>query len=144
MDEVYSTLLYEGKGVGLNISYELEKLYSYHRISLSGSAHSISPADESIPESFIYLLRDGEQRITHYSANAVDLNLRYDYQRLITRFTRYRLKWYLGGALDNRLYYFKRHSEQDRSWIVAYSLDASTKLEYVRSCNHAFSIQLFL
>jgi hypothetical protein len=144
LDEVYSPLLYQGQSVGLTISYELEKLYSYHRLSFSGSAHPISPADESIPESFVYLLRNTGQRLTHYSANAANVNLRYDYQRLITRVTWFRLKWYLGGALDHRLYYFKRHSEQDRSWIVSYTLDASTKLEYVRSCNHAFSVQFFM
>lgn len=144
VDEVYSPLLYDGIGPGLGLRYELERLYSYHRVTLSGSGHPISPADESIPEFFIYLLRGQGQRITHYSANATNLSLRYDYQRLVSRITRYQLKWYVGGSLDHRLYYFEKPSEQDRSWITAYSLKASTKLEYVRSCNHAFSVQLFL
>lgn len=36
------------------------------------------------------------------------------------------------------------HSEPDRAWIVAHSLEVSTKLEYIRSCNHALGVQLFL
>ena len=144
LDEVYSPLLYDGIGIGLGLRYELERLYSYHRVTLRGSGHPISPTDESVPESFNYLLRAEERWITHHSAHATDLELRYDYQRLVSRFPRYRLNWYVGGSLDHRVYYFKMHSEQDRSWIVAYSLEASTKLEYIRSCNHALSVQLFL